>query len=167
VLVAIAILAGAVGTLAQLAVVAAHANASARIATFSALLAAQKMEQLRALTWGIDASGQSISDLSTDVTVTPPAAHNGIGLTPSPGDALQRDTPGYCDFLDANGRWLAGGAPPSGAIYARRWSIDPLPSSPDDTLVLQVLVVRRRTNSTVFKRPDEARLTTVRTRTSW
>ena len=75
---------------------------------------------------------------------------------------------GYCDYLDANGRWLAGGGvPPAGAIYARRWAIDALPSSPADTLVLQVLVLRIRTGSTVAKRSDEARLTTLRTRTSW
>lgn len=168
VLIAIAILAGTIGTLAQLSVVAARANTAARTATVTVVLAAQKMEQLRALAWGIDSSGQPVSDTSTDLTSVPPGVNRGVGLTPSPGGALQRDTSGYCDYLDANGRWLAGGAlPPAGAIYVRRWAIDVLPSSPADTLVLQVLVTRMRTGSAAAKRPDEARLTTLRTRTSW
>jgi prepilin-type N-terminal cleavage/methylation domain-containing protein len=167
VLIAVSILAAAIGTVAQLSVVAARANTAARTATFASLLAAQKMEQLRALTWGVDAFGQPIGDTTTDVTTMPPRAHQGVGLTPSPGDALQRNVPGYCDFLDAAGRSLGGIGSPPDAIYVRRWSIEPLPSG-DATLVLQVLVLRMPTSGGgAWKGLDAARFTTLKTRTSW
>jgi prepilin-type N-terminal cleavage/methylation domain-containing protein len=167
VLVATAILAAAIGALAQLPIIAVRANAEARTATVTTLLAAQKMEQLRGLAWGIDALGLPVSDVSTDLTSSPPLAGAGVGLTPSPSDALQRNTPGYCDFLDANGRSLGGGLPPPGAFYVRRWSIDALPSSPD-ALVLQVLVAKIGiAASTTERGPGKARLVTLKTRTSW
>lgn len=167
VLVATSILAAAIGALAQLPIIAVRANAAARTATAASLLAAQKMEQLRALAWGTDAYGLPISDISTDLTVSPPRAGEGVGLTPSPGDALLRDTPDYCDFLDANGQSLGGGPAPPSAFYVRRWSIDALPSSPD-ALVLQVLVARiGPAASTAARRPDTARFVTLKTRTSW
>ena len=168
VFVATSILAAAIGALAQLPIVAVRANAAARTATITALLAAQKMEQLRALAWGIDQLGLPISDISTDLTVWPPRAGQGVGLTPSPADALQRNAPGYYDMLDANGRLLGGGGPaPTGAVYVRRWSINLLPSSAD-ALVLQVLVAKLGIAAATAERgPDKARFVTMRTRTSW
>ena len=56
-------------------------------------------------------------------------------------DTLQSNRAGTCDFLDANGRWLAAGTrPPVGTAWVRRWSVVPL-SGVADTIVLQVLVV--------------------------
>src|SRR5207248_7146702 len=104
VLVAVAILLVAVTALAHLSTVSTRANNSARTATVASLLATQKMEQLRALTWGFDVAGAAISDTTTDITVFPPRPLDGIGLTPSPAGALAQNTAGYCDFLAANGR---------------------------------------------------------------
>jgi hypothetical protein len=153
VLVATTLLFVAVAALAGLSVMATQANATAKTATFAALLAAQKIEQLRALPWGYDALGNPRSD---------------VGLTISPADALSQNAAGYCDFLDANGASLGGGpSPPAGAVFVRRWSIQPLPSNPANALVFQVLVRRLRAGASgvalVFA--DEAALTTVRTRT--
>ena len=62
-----------------------------------------------------------------------------------------------------------GDNPPDNTIYIRRWSITPLPTNPNNTLVIQVLVTRHRTRGTadqgaVGRLPDEARMITVRTR---
>jgi prepilin-type N-terminal cleavage/methylation domain-containing protein len=167
VVVSVAILVVALSALAQLSAAAAHANTSARTATFATVLAAQKIEQLRALTWGFDAAGQPESDTTTDVSVVPPRANAGVGLSPSPAGSLGHNLTGYYDFLDAHGRSLGGNAlVPDAALYVRRWSIEPLPSSPDNTLVLQVLVTRvRDTDGTARIRPDEARMATLKTRT--
>jgi hypothetical protein len=78
---------------------------------------------------------------------------------------------GYVDYLDANGNSLGGGAtPPDGTVYYRRWSVEPLPTNPNNTLVLQVLVSRRKTRGAAdqavdaSRGPDEARITSVKTR---
>jgi hypothetical protein len=66
---------------------------------------------------------------------------------------------------------LGGGTtPPANTMYIRRWSIEPLPTNPNDTLVLQVLVTRFRdrgaadTAVDVKRLPDEARIISVKTR---
>ena len=81
------------------------------------------------------------------------------------------NTDGYCDFLDGSGRWLAGGATaPPGTIFVRRWSVEPLPANPHNTVVLQVLVVRHPARVVAdagigeARTPDEARLVSVKTR---
>ncbi len=151
VLIATTLLFVGVAALAGLSMMATRANTAARTTTFASLLAAQKMEELRSLTWGYDALGQPRSD-----------------LTPSPADALSHNTSGYCDFLDAAGRSLGGGSsPPAQAAFVRRWSIEPLPSNPANTLVLHVLVMRVRSDQSgvAHALPDEASLVTVRTRT--
>jgi type II secretory pathway pseudopilin PulG len=150
VLVATTLLFVGVAALAGLSIMATRANTAARASTFASLLAAQKMEELRSPAWGYDALGQPRSD-----------------LTPSPADALTRNTTGYCDFLDAAGRLLGGGpSPPAQAVFVRRWSIEPLPSNPANALTLQVVVTRVRTDQpgAVSVLTDEASLVTVRTR---
>jgi hypothetical protein len=143
-LIATTIVCGAVAALAQLSALAITANTNAKATTFTSLLAQQKMEQLRALTWGFDLAGVPQTDTTTDVAAWPDAS-GGTGLTPSPADALDRNSEGYCDFLDRNGRPLGGGtAVPASAVYVRRWSIQLLPSSPDRTLVFQVLAAPLR-----------------------
>lgn len=160
-----------VGT-AQLLTVATRGNVAAQRSTFATALAHEKMEQLRGLAWGFDAVGLPISDYATDLTVDPAGA-GGRGLSPSPADALASNAPGYVDFLDRTGASLGGGAaPPVNTAYVRRWSIEPLPTNPNNTLVLQVLVfsVRDRADSgsgpVLIRGRDEARLVTVKTRKS-
>jgi hypothetical protein len=120
----------AVVGLASLFVLATRATSGARTMTYAAILAQEKMEQLRALVWGFDALGQPLSD---------------PGLSPSPGGALASNTSSYCDFLDANGRRLGEGAtPPPNTAFVRRWSIDPVPTSPDNAVVIQIVVIPLR-----------------------
>ena len=143
VLVAATILTMALTALAQLVVVSTRADGSARATTYAALLAQQKMEQLRSLAWGFDASGTPVSDATTDITSAPDAAAGGAGLGPSPPDALLRNTPGYVDHVDGSGMARGIGLVSSSAGgYTRRWSIEPLPADPTNTLVLQVVVTR-------------------------
>ena len=173
VIVATSLLTVAVASLAQLFVISVHANASARATTYASVLAQEKMEQLRGLTWGFDSLGLPLTDTTTDLSVTPERATAGRGLSPSPTGAgtLGVNSDGYCDFLDASGRWLAGGATaPAGTIFVRRWSVEPLPTNPNNTIVLQVLV--RRYSARVAadagaggaRTPAEARLVSVKTR---
>jgi prepilin-type N-terminal cleavage/methylation domain-containing protein len=116
-LVAVSIVAVALTALAHLFVISVQANADARRATFASVLAAQKMEQLRGL---------------------------GADLSPQASGSLSQNVAGLCDFLDEYGRSLAAGlTPPSGTVYIRRWSIESLASGPADTLLIQVVVIRR------------------------
>jgi prepilin-type N-terminal cleavage/methylation domain-containing protein len=171
VLVATSILAVALSALAQLFAIATKSNVSAKSTTFTALLAQQKMEQLRGLTWGFDALGLPLTDTTTNTAVSPEALTGGKGLTPSPGNTLAENTSGYCDFLDKYGNSLGGGTtPPAAAIYIRRWSVEPLPTNPNNTIVLQVLVTRLKNRGNadtapgVKRLPDEARIISVKTR---
>jgi prepilin-type N-terminal cleavage/methylation domain-containing protein len=169
VLVAVTILTVALTALAQLFAVSTRANSSAKATTHATLLAQQKMEQLRSLAWGFDAFGTPLTDSTTDIAVVPESAHGGAGLSPSPSDALRRNTTGYVDYLDGSGTVLGTGTtPPAGTVYVRRWSV--VPADPANTVVLQVMVTRHRhrgmaeapTGGSPF--PDEVRLISVKTR---
>ena len=134
-------------------------------------LAQQKMEQLRGLTWGFDNLGLPITDTTTDVSVVPEVASGGTGLSPSPANSLGQNTTGYVDYLDKDGKSLGTGTSvPGNAVYIRRWSVEPLPTNPNNTIVIQVLVTRwrdRGTANTVVgtgRLPDEARIISVKTR---
>jgi type II secretory pathway pseudopilin PulG len=171
VLLATTLLTVAIASLAQLFVISTKANTSAKLTTFTTVLAQQKMEQLRSLTWGFDSLGLPLTDTSTDITAAIEAPTGGKGLTPSPAGTLGENTDGYCDFLDANGQSLGGGTtPPANAVFIRRWSVEPLPTNPNNTLVLQVLVGLNRSRGSadqavgVNRLPDEARIISVKTR---
>jgi prepilin-type N-terminal cleavage/methylation domain-containing protein len=119
-------------------------NMAARSQTSTATLAMQKMEQLRGLTWGYDTDtsnlGLPVSDTTSDLSTQSPST-GGPGLNPSPAGTLDKNTQYYCDFLDQSGSWVANGTTaPAGSVYIRRWSVEPLPTNPNNTLVLQVLV---------------------------
>ena len=158
---------------AQLFALSTRANVIAKGQTSTTAMAQQKLEQLRGLTWGFDLEGLGLplSDTTTNVSVDPPA-HNGSGLNPSPTDALEQNTAGFVDFLDGNGVWVGtGSTPPGTAVYIRRWSIQPLPTNPNNTLVIQVLVTpvaseaaRVASAFTRTRMSGDALLVTVRTR---
>jgi prepilin-type N-terminal cleavage/methylation domain-containing protein len=114
VLVATAVVTVGVASLAQLLVVSARANRVANTTSATLLLAEHKMEEL---------VGES-------------------DLSPSTPGTLLANTPGFIDYLDPNGVSLGVTSivPPPGAVFICRWSIDPLPGSAANTLVLQVLV---------------------------
>lgn len=161
----------AVASLGQLFALSTQRNTSSKNTTFAAVLAQQKMEQLRSLRWGFDTLGLPTSDTTTDTTVVPETAAGGTGLSPSPTNTLQQNTLGYVDYLDARGRTLGGTTTvaPATAVYIRRWMIEPLPTNPNNTIVIQVLVTRHRNRGTadtgsVVRLPDEARMISVKTR---
>jgi prepilin-type N-terminal cleavage/methylation domain-containing protein len=162
----------ATGT-AQLASLAVDGNLAARDRTFAAILAAQKLEQLRSLRWTYrddDGALVRLSDVQTNLAVDP-ASSTGTGLRPTSVGALESSTPGFVDYLDASGSWVGTGSSPiPGTMFVRRWSITRLPDDPDDTLVLQVRVTALRREYRLEGRsppgslPDEAWLITVLTR---
>jgi type II secretory pathway pseudopilin PulG len=160
---------------AQLFAISTRANFVARGQTSTTAMAEQKMEQLRALTWGFDSDGQGlpVSDTSTNLAVDPPTA-TGAGLNPSPSNSLDENTSGYVDFLDQHGDYAGtGSTPPGHATFIRRWAIRPLPTNPNNTLVLQVLVTPVSSEGSRVAGPDprrrmpgDALLVSVKTRKS-
>jgi prepilin-type N-terminal cleavage/methylation domain-containing protein len=124
----------------QIFVIAIRATDAARVQTTTTVLAAQKVEQLRALTWTTDANGVPVSDTRTNLAVDPPD-RSGAGLSASPASTLDSNTAGFVDFLSSQSEWVGTGAtPPASARYIRRWRIQPLPEDPANLLAVQVLV---------------------------
>ena len=169
--IATGILATALAALGQMFALSVAINIAARTATYETVLAEQKMEQLRGLTWGYDGVALPLSDTSTNTALPVESPTGGTGLTPSPPNALTDNVAGYVDYIDQFGAIVGGGVTiPGRTVYIRRWSVEPLPTSPDDTLVLQVIVttlLNQRDAGQVgsTRRPrDQARLLTVKTR---
>ncbi|MEX2662385.1 MAG: prepilin-type N-terminal cleavage/methylation domain-containing protein [Vicinamibacterales bacterium] len=157
---------------AQVFALTARANYVARGQTSTTAMAEMKMEQLRSLTWGFDTEGQGlpVSDTTTNLTTDPPST-GGAGLNPSPTTSLTQNTAGYVDFLNANGAYVGTGTTaPDGAAFVRRWSIHPLPTNPNNTLILQVFVtpianeVLRDPNAAFQRMNGDALLVSVKTR---
>lgn len=174
--VALGISATLVATLVPVYVRVAGAALAAHDQSVSTMLAVAKLEQLRGLAFAFDDEGGAgpvrVTDIVTDVTA-PALAGGGRGLSPSPPGTLLRDTEGYVDYLDATGRWVGRALPLAGtAVYARRWAITPLPSSPEDAVVLQVLVTtvagerRLGPRTDASRRPGDVWLTLIRVRAS-
>jgi len=137
--IAVSLLAVGVAALAQVTIATGRAGMAARRATIAQQAASERMEQLRALAWTSDGNVVPVTDWNSDLTTTP-ASTGGVGLGSAPG-TLATNTPGYCDFLDGDGRWLAAGTrAPAGAAWVRRWSVTAVDSL-DDTLVLNVVVI--------------------------
>jgi prepilin-type N-terminal cleavage/methylation domain-containing protein len=139
VLVASALLIVAATGLAQLVAIGARANHRAKGLTTTAFLAAQKMEQLRSLSWVYDEVGGLRSDMSTDVS-REPLAGGGLGLSITPSGSLEQSLDGCADYVDAAGHWLGTGTrPPGNSVFVRRWAVRPFASDPSHTRVLIVL----------------------------
>ena len=149
VMLACALLVAVAAGTAQAIPMAFRATLAARTHTTAAVLAAQKLEQLRSAAWRSDLVGaparwQAVSDTSSDLSTDPPGG-GGIGLSASPAGTLDANVPPYVDHLDGSGQWVGSqDSPPAGAVYTRRWSIRPLPGDPDNTMVIQVLVTTAR-----------------------
>src|SRR5688500_3929728 len=101
---ATALMAVALISLAQLFAISTTNNVASRYSTMAAILAEQKMEQLRGLTWGFDLLNLPLSDLSTNVAAfeatglcAEATAGAGVGLSPSPGNTLAANVNGYVD----------------------------------------------------------------------
>lgn len=165
------ILATSLVALAQMFTISVKNNQAARTGSYAVTLAEQKMEQLRGLTYGFDTIGLPITDTTTDTTQPTETPNGGKGLTPSPNGAMNANTDGYVDYIDQFGNILGGGtAVRPETVYIRRWSITPLPTNPNSTIVIQVLVTRERSrgtadqNGSTERLKDEARIMSVKTR---
>jgi len=138
-IIATGLLAGALTSLADMFAISATRNRSARLGSYAIVLAQQKIEQLRALTSGVDESGVPIADAA---------------LT-----ANQRGS----DYVDETGTSL-GAETTSRATYERRWSIEPLAASPN-TSVIRVTVSSAVGGSRAGSRAfEEVRLVTYKMR---
>jgi prepilin-type N-terminal cleavage/methylation domain-containing protein len=172
-LIAILLLTAAATTVARVVSLAVGAHASARARTGATLLAAQKLEQLRALAFGCtegapDRPGWPLTDVTTDLSVDPPGG-GGSGLAPGPPGSIDRSAPGYADYLDEAGRWLGTGSTPAeSTTYVRRWSVDALPDDPAHARVLRVEVATLRSElqrgARAARPHDSVRLATIRVR---
>ena len=87
-MVATSLLATALVALAQMFAISTRSNIGSRNSTYAAVLAQQKMEELKSLSWGFDQNGLPISDIATDTTQTPEPPVGGTGLSPSPSTSL-------------------------------------------------------------------------------
>jgi type II secretory pathway pseudopilin PulG len=170
VLIATAMLATAVVSLAGLFAVATRSNLASRGTTYAAILAAQKLEELRALTWGFDRDGLPLTDTTANTAASPETPGGGTGLQPSPADALRANLDGWVDYVDRFGTKIGGGATLlPGTAFIRRWSVEPLPADPANIVVIQVLVTGNRNRGAAdrgpaVRLPEEARLVTAKAR---
>ncbi len=131
------LLAALAAGVAQVFALSTRASQVARVQTLGAVLAAQKMEQLRSLTFAHAPGGDPVADVSTDLAADPPAG-GGTGLQRAPEGSLDRDVPFYVDYLGPGGARVGRR---DEAAYIRRWAVAPFESDPDDLLVLQVRVL--------------------------
>ncbi len=133
VVVALALLAGGFLAVAQLMAVAARAAHLSRATTLATNLATENLERLQSLAWGCTGEGTPVGDLVL-----------------SASGALAADTAGFVDYLDGEGAAVGSGfSPPSGAMFTRRWSIEPDEERvPPRRLVVRVVVLRREASST-------------------
>lgn len=165
------ILATAVVALAQMFVISVKNNQNSRTGSYAVTLAQQKMEQLRGLTYGFDTIGLPLTDTTTNTAAAVEVPTGGTGLTPSPANTMNANTNGYVDYIDQFGKSLGGGqTAPLYTVYIRRWSIDPLPTNPNNTLVIQVMVTRETNRGladqagSTDRLKDEARIMSIKTR---
>jgi hypothetical protein len=141
----------------RLFAVATGSIVAARLETTATVLAAQKTEQLRSLAWWFQGTG-----------ILQPVSH-GLSLSSA---SLDANTGGHVDFLDRHGQWVGtGSAPPPATVFVRRWSVTPLPASPD-SLVIRVLVTTVVRDLQAVPGPrrrlaGDATVVTVLTRKAW
>lgn len=71
-------------------------------------------------------------------------------LSLSPQSALEENMSGFVEYLDKNGVVIGRGATPEpGTAYIRRWSVSPVPSNPDEQVVIRVLILPKGTRAPV------------------
>lgn len=141
--VAIAILATAVVSLAGLVSVAVRTVALTRERTVAAVLASQKLEELFV------------------------AAR---ALSQSSPDAASRDEAGFVEYLDAAGVVLGSGAAARGAVYVRRWAVSPLGADSSLNVIHVAVSPCRRMSASARECGNGAgtvRLATIRSSVTW
>jgi hypothetical protein len=140
--VGLGLLAAGLLSLSLLVVTTRALGTRARDDTVALWLARGKLAQLDALLFAsarLPAGGTVLlTDAATDLSIDPHGL-GGAGLSPSPADALESDRPGYCDYLDDSGRWLAP-ADRARAAWVRRWAIQRRGAGPGEIVAFDVLV---------------------------
>ncbi len=137
-MVAVSVMMVAVALLGQVVAMAGAAGRTARAVSAAAVLAQQKVEEWRSA---------------------------GAAPSRSPTDALDVDTQGFCDYLDAWGRGLTGGPPaPPNTAFVRRWSSRALPGT--GAVVVDVVAFawraeHGRASQSPARPPDQVRLVLV------
>ena len=121
-LIAAALLAGAIGSLAHLVTRSAEQSLRSEALTVALTLAQAKLEELRAYAFSFDAGGARIDSPM---------------LAPSAADALAQDSPPHVEALDRFGQVVAGDAVPA---YRRRWLIAPQPLDADTLFIASCVV---------------------------
>jgi type II secretory pathway pseudopilin PulG len=169
VLIAVALLITTSIGIAQLFAIGLAAGRASRERTVASILAAAKLEQLRAQVWSYErGSFVPRTDRTTNLSADP-HTDDGPGLQDSPPGTLDGNVPPYVDYLDARARWAGTGTkPPGDAVFIRRWAVRRLSDDPDRSLALVVFVTTvpraaRRTSPTVWTGEDGL-LTTILTR---
>jgi type II secretory pathway pseudopilin PulG len=143
-IVATGILVTALAGIAQLFVLSTHLTRRAT-ATGIALVAAQeKIESLRALTFGYDEGG-------TPITAT--------ALRPTLRSSLDENVDASVDWLDAAARMTTADR----AAIVRRWKISTISDLPPDTIAIEVCVFRVTARNADHRSAD-ACLSAIRTR---
>lgn len=122
-LVAALLAAAAIATLAHLVAAAVLQSADSRRAVTAIALAQSKLDELRGLAWAYADDGSRVSSGS---------------LATSPADALETDSAGHVDRLEAFGEILE--PPAAAAEFTRRWAVSPADPADPDTLLLRVCV---------------------------
>lgn len=164
-LVAMGLLVSVVFSILQLVLSASRSLEIAKRVTVGAALADEKLEQLGGLVFSHDPAGVPVTDGQADVAIAPERPTSGMGLQPSPTDALDRNVTGYCDFLGPDGGWVGTGpTPPAGTAFVRRWSIRPLAAAPAHALIIQVRVTDPEAATRRGTGPADITATTVRAR---
>lgn len=136
------LLATAAMAVAQLFVMSLRGVRDARDETVAALLAVQKIEQLQGAEPGAPA------------------------LSSSPPESLEVDVGGYVDDIDATGRVVRDIG--EGAVFLRRWNVQPLSGAGTTAVVIRVRVLplaragRRDVATPRARAAGEALVTTVR-----
>jgi prepilin-type N-terminal cleavage/methylation domain-containing protein len=175
VLIALAVFVTAATGVAQLCAIGTRAAGAAREHAAAVVLAAAKMDQLRALEWtyalGPPGNPPALrTDVTTNVSV-PAMTGDGTGLQPSPAGTLAANLPPFVDYVDREGRWVGNGPdPPRTAVFIRRWSVRQAGADGYRAIVIQVLVTtvaqdRARAGPWQQRSGTEVLLTCFRTRT--
>lgn len=144
-LIAAGLLVTAVAGLAQLFALSARFTRDGGQFGVAQVAAQDKIEMLRALTFGYGAGGSPITDSRLDS---------------SPPESLGVDVGGYVDWLDEHG---APRSETSGAAYVRRWRVTTIAADEPETIAIEVCVFRLPGVNTQSAHAD-ACLTTIRVR---
>ena len=125
--------------------------AGARMQSAATMLAAQRVEQIRASGW------QAAGSVTT--------------VAVSPANSLAVNSPGFVEYFDQHGQSVGTGpTPPPSAVYICRWFVDAHPWSPSQMRVIRALATsvardaQAQPGAARRRLADEALVTTIVTR---